>query len=310
MQYKSDPKLCRDFLREHQKPISSHSCFKVSRFRSGEMVGAFYTTGLTSKISLPTRTGALVTRRFTRAALKKIRRAVQCSETFLRYFCTLTFSPAHLQPWHVQESGTVRHDYAKWKLHKLLDACYRQQRRLNRELSYVWVAELQKNGNIHFHILFDQFFNISWLTKIWDQAKNSVDIARVNNPLHAARYMRKYITKDEESEIQGNRYFISKKLREDMQPVIDELVKADSSADDPNRYQLRNVRHFLAESKEAIENAGGIVLDFGFCIPPPSSPSSWKCKKTGHTVQSRGVSPSLAKYLFTSLYDMTEPLPF
>ena len=310
MRCKSDPDFRREYLKEHKIEASSHSCFKVSRFRSGEMVGAFYTTGLTSKAPLPSRSGGLVTRRFTRAALKLIRRSVQCSQSFLRYFCTLTFAPGHLQPWHVNEDGTVRHDFAKWKLHKFLDACYRQQRRLNRELSYVWVAELQKNGNIHFHILFDQFFNNSWLTKIWGQATNSVDITRVNNPLHAARYMRKYITKDEESEIQGNRYFISQKLRKDMEPVIDQLVMAEPVANDPNRDILRIVRHYLTDSKEAIENSGGIVLDFGFCIPPPSPPSTWKCKKTGLTVQSSGVSPLLAKSLFTSLYEMTEPLPF
>jgi hypothetical protein len=310
MRCKSDPDFRRDYLNEHKKEPSSHSHFKVSRFRSGEMVGAFYTTGMTSKATLTSRSGALVTRHFTRSALQQIRRSVQCSQTFLRYFCTLTFSPGHLQPWHVNEDGTVRHDFAKWKLHKFLDACYRQQRRLNRELSYVWVAELQKNGNIHFHFLFDQFFNIAWLTKIWDQAVNSVDITRVNNPLHAARYMRKYITKDEESEIQGNRYFISQKLRKDMKPVIDDLVKAKPVANDPNRDILRMVRHYLTDSKEAIENSGGFVIDFGFCIPPPSPPSSWKCKKTGQIIHSNGVSPFLAKFLFTSLYELTEPLPF
>ena len=143
---KSDPDFRREYLEKYQKEIASYSHFKISRLRSGEMVGAFFTTGLTSKTSLPSRSGVLVTCQFTRDALKKIRQAVQCSQTFLKYFCTLTFSPSHLQPWHLVEDGTVRHDYAKWKLHKFLDACYRQQRRLNRELSYVWVAELQKTA--------------------------------------------------------------------------------------------------------------------------------------------------------------------
>ena len=113
MRCKSDPDFRREYLKEHKIEASSHSHFKVSRFRSGEMVGAFYTTGLTSKAPLPTRSGVLVTRRFTRAALKLIRRSVQCSDTFLKYFCTLTCSPGHLQPWHMNEDGTVRQGASK-----------------------------------------------------------------------------------------------------------------------------------------------------------------------------------------------------
>ena len=186
-----------------------------------------------------------------------------------------------------------------------------KQSRLNRELSYIWVAELQKNGNIHFHILFNQFFPIQYLTKIWNQANNSVDIQTVKDPLHAARYMRKYITKDEDSEIQGNRYFISHKLRQEMQPVIDYLAESESMADSESKYTLREIRQFLTEASQAITHGGGFVLDFGFNIPPPRSPAQWKDKKTGEIKTSNGVSPMLSKHLFTSLYEISKSnLPF
>ena len=167
-----------------------------------------------------------------------------------------------------------------------------------------------KTATFIFIFLFDQFFNISWLTKIWGQANNSVDIETTNNPLHSARYMLKYITKDKDSEIQGNRYFISKSLRKYMEPVVGINLTAIPTDIDPNHELIRNVRHFLKDAKEEIEHSGGIMMDFGFCIPPPSPPSTSKCKQTGQLIHSRGVSPLLAKSLFTSLYEMTEPLPF
>ena len=213
-------------------------------------------------------------------------------------------------PWHLQD-GQVRHDYAKWKLKKFLDACYRKQRRLNRDLHYLWVAERQQNGNIHFHILWNQFFPIQYLTRIWAQASNSVDIVRVKDALHAARYMQKYMTKEESSEIQGNRYFISKKLRNDMMPVVDVLVNVPSmSLNPPDSQCLKDVRQFLSDTREYIESSGGFLLDLGFNIPPPATPSKWTCKRTGQAITSRGVSPVIAKQLYSALYDITEPLPF
>ena len=306
----ADSEFRRAYLAEHAIRPATSAGFKVSRYRSGEMTGAFFTAGRTGKQILTTRSGPLVTRQFTRAARVKIRRSVECSETFLRYFCTLTFAPAALHPWHVNEDGTVRHDYAKWKLKKFLDACYRQQRRLGRVLSYLWVAELQHNGNIHFHILLDQFFPIKYLSKIWAQANNSVDIQRVNNPLHAVRYMRKYITKDETSEIQGNRYFISQQLREAMKPLNDKLIKINSSSHERPLQLFSEIREFIQACKQDIQARGGIVLDFGFNIPVPRSPARYTCKQTGQPRISPGVDPQLHKQLYTSLYDLTSQLPF
>lgn len=46
------------------------------------------------------------------------------------------------------------------------------------KLNYVWRAELQKNGNIHFHILIDRFFDVRELQRKWNQvieAKGLID---------------------------------------------------------------------------------------------------------------------------------------
>lgn len=301
-----NPYLKKAFISQNVLKPSCSSGFKVSRYKSGETVGGFYTAGLSGKVLPPTRTGQLVTRRFTRSSMVKLRRSVECSETALNYFHTLTFAPSVLQRWHLNSDGTVRHDYAKWKLKKYLDALSQQQRRLGRSLSYAWVAELQKNGNVHFHILLDRFFGITWLTKIWSQSNNSVDIERVKNPLHAAQYMRKYITKDQESEIQGNRYFISQKLRDSMQPVNDALIVIRDSSGRDRPGVMADIRDFLFSSKTEIEVNGGVLLDFGFYVPMPRQSVRYRDKKTGEFVASKAVSPLISKKLFTALYQIAD----
>lgn len=302
----TDSDLRKLYVEHHAKESATSSGFKLSRFRSGEMVGGFYTSGLSSKCNPPSRTGKLTTRRFTRSALVKLRRSVECSDTSLSYFHTLTFAPSALQPWHLNDDGTVNHYYAKWKLEKYCDALSQKQRRLGRKLAYCWVAELQKNGNIHFHILMDKFFPIAWLTKIWGQANNSVDIERAKNPLHAARYMRKYITKDEESEIQGNRYYISQKLRNSMQPVTDALLVLRTADQSRPMGVMSDIREYISSVKNEIEANGGVVLDFGFYIPMPRQSVRYRNKQTGEYQQTKAVSPLIAKKLYTDLYQMAD----
>lgn len=302
----ADTEYKKLYAEYHSRPSSVTAGFKISRYKSGEMVGGFYTSGLSGNCAPPPRTGKLSTRRFTRSALVKLRRSVECSDTMLSYFHTLTFAPSCLQPWHLRDDGTVRHDYAKWKLKKYLDALSQQQRRLGRSLSYAWVAELQKNGNIHFHILLDRFFGITWLTKIWNQAKNSVDIERAKNPLHAARYMRKYITKDNEAEIMGNRYYISQKLRDSMQPLTEPLLITRPSQTSAPLGVLQDIREFLHSKKAEIEDNGGVLLDFGFYVPMPRQSVRYRDKKTGEFVKSKAVSPLIAKKLFSSLYNLSD----
>ena len=76
--------------------------------------------------------------------------------------------------------------------------------------NYIWRAETQMNGNIHFHILIDRFipklvFLLAWINILKrleyfnDTNKQfagfTVNYQRVGNPVHVARYLRKYCSK-------------------------------------------------------------------------------------------------------------------
>lgn len=88
--------------------------------------------------------------------------------------------------------------------------------------NYIWKAELQKNGNIHFHIFVDCWIGWREIRKIWNrlQAKfhflsafaskfghydpNSTDIRPCENVQKACYYMRKYMMKPVEKSEQLN----------------------------------------------------------------------------------------------------------
>jgi hypothetical protein len=298
----SDSSARSAFLSNHSLLNHQTVGFKVRCYRSGEMTGAQYSTGSRFSFVPPVRSGSVETNSFTQQALSKIRRSIECAESDIMWrFCTLTFSPSVLHPWELTENGTVRHDFAKHKLKKFLDACSVKQRRLNRRLDYVWIAELQDNGNIHFHILWNQFFAITYLTKIWSQGKNAVDICLMKNPLHASAYMRKYLTKDNDSLIQGNRYNISSGLRETMKPDEKKIVEVPvleiaNYSENP----VHALTDALKAMKEDIESRGGTVLDFGFSVPAPRNAKEYT-SKDGARKKSRGVDRRLASRLLNCL---------
>lgn len=79
--------------------------------------------------------------------------------------------------------------------------------------AYLWRGETQQNGNLHFHIFTDKFISWSDVRAVWNSIvdkdnyvqaffavhnhtnPNSTDIKAVNDPLKAAKYLTKYITK-------------------------------------------------------------------------------------------------------------------
>ena len=85
--------------------------------------------------------------------------------------------------------------------------------------NYVWRAEAQKNGNIHFHLLVDRFIDKKEVQILWNRIINRlgyVDRSGIENPnstnIHGMgkspddviRYVTKYLTKtSEESEYRG-----------------------------------------------------------------------------------------------------------
>lgn len=96
---------------------------------------------------------------------------------------------------------------------------------------YLWRAEPQKNGNIHFHLICDKFIPWHELRSVWNRCQsklgyidrfkakhkhrnpNSTDIHSVKNVKNLSRYLAKYMTKNkQEREIQGRQWGLSQSL--------------------------------------------------------------------------------------------------
>lgn len=110
-------------------------------------------------------------------------------------------------------SAPQKHDdriIVKEILGKFLNEC-RNKYDLN---NYIWRAEKQKNGNIHFHIVTDCGMNYWRILSVWNRCQNllgyvddfkinnpdsnhpnSVDVKKVLNDKHVERYITKYVTK-------------------------------------------------------------------------------------------------------------------
>lgn len=87
---------------------------------------------------------------------------------------------------------------------------------------FYWVAEKQKNDNIHFHVLLDRYIPHEWVRDKWNDRvehlgyvstfesrhghrnPNSTDIQAIKSLLHSSDYVTKYTTKvDQQGLIQG-----------------------------------------------------------------------------------------------------------
>lgn len=96
---------------------------------------------------------------------------------------------------------------------------------------FYWVAEKQKNGNLHFHMLTDRYIPHKEVRDIWNNRQeklgyitdfekinghrnpNSTDIEAVKNILKASNYVTKYTTKiDQQGGIEGRLHGESDKL--------------------------------------------------------------------------------------------------
>jgi hypothetical protein len=246
------------------------------------LTGNLVVTGREGKVIPKSRTGPVETHELTNRGKTKIRRAIECAADRLSYFVTLTFAPAMSK---LNSDGTVNHPWAKSELHRFLDALTKTQIRRHRSFDYLWVAELQKNGNIHFHLLWNQFFPIKALTRLWKQANNSVDVKALQNVHHAKRYVMKYISKSEEQFIKGNRYAISSGLRAQMQAMT-YMVDDDGLR--------REITSIVGTITEDINATGGFVNEWGFSLPMPERPRRTPC----------GIYPGVPRTLAPSLLDI------
>lgn len=99
--------------------------------------------------------------------------------------------------------------------------------------NYLWVAEKQKNGNIHFHIMVDKFIRKEDVTVLWnkvlsngdylsnyqkrfgDKLPPNVKLTGQKNMQNPAEYLTKYVTKAEKTQpIEGVKWACTSELRE------------------------------------------------------------------------------------------------
>lgn len=125
------------------------------------------------------------------------------------------------------------HKEAKKHLYLFL----KRMRRLYGNFMYVWVAENQKRGAIHFHIAANQYVPKEVINKHWNdvvqkwQRSQGYEIQKllpnVKGVSDIGSYMSKYISK-ESGKIGGNMYGISTQLRKVMIPKVTTIeIKAD-----------------------------------------------------------------------------------
>lgn len=126
---------------------------------------------------------------------------------------------------------------------KMLDIFFKRMRRyFGFNVEYVWVAELQKRGAIHFHILLAEYLPKEFINKAWNSIVNKwmveahgetqLLLPNVKGVFLAGSYITKYISK-EENKIHGNLYGVSASLRKIMKPnVTTQEVRGEDEAID------------------------------------------------------------------------------
>lgn len=178
----------------------------------------------------PRRKGKLIQKGISVKASRKIKRMarqfqflVEHDKRFAGYCAFITLS----YPYYFPED----HDIAK----RHLDNFLKRLRRRIEGFMYLWVAELQKRGAIHFHILTPHFVNKDLINKAWkdivskwykSEGKefNKV-LPNVKKVYSVGSYMAKYMTK-EGKKIQGNMYGASENAHQLLKPVHEENIIA------------------------------------------------------------------------------------
>lgn len=125
-------------------------------------------------------------------------------------------------------------------LKEFLDAmCYRYS-----SFSYVWKAETQRNGNLHFHLVTDHFIPTSYINYKWNRIlykygymdkylkekghinAPSAEIKKVKSDKDLAKYMRKYLTKQASKTPVNELKLQLKKAKDNFLNSSDEPAKA------------------------------------------------------------------------------------
>lgn len=131
-------------------------------------------------------------------------------------------------------------------------------RRENRIKNYIWRAEKQKNGNIHYHIIIDKYIHHSIIKSTWNNIlkkagyidefykknnhknPNSTDVHALRNIKNVEGYLIKYMSKDEneENEVQGRNWTCSHGITQNCKDIT--LTEKDELTD-VIEYVIKNI---------------------------------------------------------------------
>lgn len=123
-------------------------------------------------------------------------------------FLTLTF----------KESQTC-HSRAK----RDLDTFLKRYKRHTGSPHFLWVAELQKRGTIHFHLVLKSRVDMGWFQRSWreitGQDVGQQDVRPIKGAHAVSRYLSKYIAKGDDKGIFGRRYSMNRETVEAIKPI-------------------------------------------------------------------------------------------
>lgn len=184
---------------EFERPEKYYSCDRtklLKNFKEKEIYSGDISKGGQKKLRRAIETLYVIT-----PTRKIFNRAIQKNTWFKLSHLTLTL-PSYQGKWTDKEINT-------YCLRPFLLHC---KRRFNLE-NYIWKAERQRNGNIHYHIISDMFFDYDSVRMIWNDKLNtlgyidsfykkhnhlqppSIDLKYVRNSEQLSKYVSKYISK-------------------------------------------------------------------------------------------------------------------
>lgn len=139
-----------------------------------------------------------------------------------RYFVMVTLT---LPAKQTESDNTIKRRYLNVWLQNL--------ERVHKGINWLWVAESQQNGNIHFHVIVDRYVQWEWVRRTWNRVmgngdyiqrfKNrfgyenapSVDVCGQKHMTNPGAYITKYLTGDKfVREIEGRKWGCRDSLRE------------------------------------------------------------------------------------------------
>lgn len=151
---------------------------------------------------------------------------------------------------------------------RMLGSYFDWLRRKEQVRNYIWKAELQKNGSLHFHITLDQFIHHSNVRNRWNELlnrhgildrfkeeyghcnPNSTDIHSVKKIKNIEAYLSKYLCKEDPAtrKIMGKVWDCSQKLKSTnrftFHQTYDQYLKLKSLVDQ-NRLQFHKTDHCI-----------------------------------------------------------------